>query len=131
MKVRELLSTSLNRKDDEANKKLADEIIASQRHDWIAELVDIFKEKNTNIQSDAIKTLYEIGLREHPELIAPHWKAFIDILTSKSNRLVWGAFIALDTITLSKPKELFSCISIIDENVKKGSTITIDHGVAI
>ena len=86
--------------------------------------------KNKNIQSDCIKTLYETGYL-NPELIADYYAEFIKLLTSKNNRLVWGGMIALSTITDLEHKEIFAVLGKIMETVEKGSVITIDCGIEI
>ena len=127
----DLLATSLNRRDDIPNQELAKEIIASNRKNWVKELVKNLSHKDKNIQSDCIKVLYEIGERGASKLIAPYWKEFLQLLESKNNRLVWGAMTALHTIALEKPGELFQNIAKIETAIQKGSVITIDGGVLI
>jgi len=131
MKAIDLISSSLNRQDDEPNQQLANEIIRANRKDWVKELVDNLKNKDKNIQSDCVKVLYEIGERGSEEMIAPYYKEFSDLLKSKNNRLIWGAMIALDTIVLVNPKGIFELLSLIMSTIDKGSVITIDHGVGI
>jgi len=131
MKVIDLLATSLNRRDDEPNQALADEIIKTSRKEWVQELVYNLQNKDKNIQSDCIKVLYEIGERGSAELIAPFCKEFGEILKSKNNRLVWGGMIALDTIAMIDPKSMFSILPLIIATIDKGSVISIDHGVGI
>jgi hypothetical protein len=131
MGVLELIASAINRRDDEPNKALAKEIILTQRKEWVNELVVNLKNKDKNIQSDCIKVLYEIGLGVSAELIAPYYKEFADLLSSKNNRLVWGAMIAIDTICLEKHKEVFSILPQLTSAIEKGSVITIDCGVGI
>lgn len=131
MKAIDLIATSLNRRDDNPNQDLAVEIIKSKRNDWVKELVDNLKHKDKNIQSDCIKVLYEIGERGSADMIAPYCKDFGEILKSKNNRLIWGAMIALDTITLINPKGVYDLLPLIISAIDKGSVITIDHGVGI
>ncbi|MBN1158217.1 MAG: hypothetical protein JXA61_02450 [Bacteroidales bacterium] len=131
MKVTDLIATALNRRDEEPNQELADKIIRSGRQDWIKELVDNLHHKDKNIQSDCIKVLYEIGERGHPEMIAPYVRDFGRLLESGNNRLVWGAMIALDTVSLINPKAVYALLPDIMQVVDKGSVITIDHGVGI
>jgi hypothetical protein len=131
MKITEMLASGLNRRDDEPNKALADEIIRSERSDLVRELIDNLNNKDKNIQSDCIKVLYEIGERGPAKLIAPYYKEFGDLLKSKNNRMVWGAMIALDNISQVNPAGVFSMLPLIVQTIDKGSVITIDHGVGI
>jgi len=127
----DFLATSLNKRDDKSNQELADLIIQSKKDEWVKELVDNLHHKDKNIQSDCIKTLYEIGERGSAEMITPYCANFGKLLTSKNNRLVWGAMIALDSITLINPEGIYNLLPKIISAIDKGSTITIDHGVAI
>jgi hypothetical protein len=131
MKAINLLATSLHRHDDVPNQELANEIITGNRQDWVKELVENLDNKDKNIQSDCIKVLYEIGERGAPALIAPYVKAFIEILGSKNNRLIWGAMTAIDMIALIKTDDIFDNLATICTAIEKGSVITIDHGVSI
>ncbi len=131
MKAIDLLATSLNKRDEKANQELALEIIKGSHPDWIKELVENLNHKDINIQSDCIKVLYEIGEKGAPQLIAPYLKEFGNLLNSKSNRLVWGAMIAIDMIASVDPKGVYDLLPSLLKTVDKGSVITIDHGVGI
>ena len=96
MSVLDRLATSLGRRGDEANQELAAELAQSGDAEDIAELVDNLSHKNRRIASDCVKTLYELGYLA-PEWIAPHVDAFLALLDSKNNRLVWGGMTALST----------------------------------
>lgn len=126
----ELLASSQGLKGDDSNISLAKEIASSENKKAIKELIENLKNKNKNIQSDCIKTLYEIGYLK-PKLIADYYSEFLELLTSKNNRLVWGGMIALSTITDIKPDEIFKSLDKIMNTVEKGSVITIDCGVEI
>ena len=125
------LATSLGRKDNVPNQELAKEIASENDREAIMELIKILSEsKDKKIQSDCIKTLYEIGYIK-PELIADYHEFFIQLLGNKNNRLVWGAMIALKTISEVKPKEIFENLPVILEVTGKGSVISNDNGVGI
>jgi len=130
MSVINMLSSSQGLKGNEANISLAKGILACDNKVAVKELVENLSNKNKNIQSDCIKTLYEIGYLK-PELIANYHGDFIKLLTSKNNRLIWGGMIALSTITDLKHAEIFDSLDIIMETVNKGSVITIDAGIEI
>lgn len=131
MNAIEILATSLKKRDDKPNQDLADEIIRSGRNDWVKELVENLNNKDKNIQSDCIKVLYEIGERGSAEMIAPYCREIGSILTSKNNRLVWGAMTALDMIASVNPDEVYNLLPLIMSAIDNGSVITIDHGVGI
>jgi hypothetical protein len=72
MTVINLLASTQGLKGNEANISLAKEISMSNNKAAAKELVDNLNNKNKNIQSDCIKTLYEIGYLK-PELIADYY----------------------------------------------------------
>jgi len=130
MTIIKLLSSSQGLKGNEANIKLAKQISATENKNAVKELVENLTNKDKNIQSDCIKTLYELGYIK-PEMIADYYTDFIKLLTSKNNRLVWGGMIALVTITDLRHKEIFVSLQEIVETINKGSVITIDNGIDI
>lgn len=124
------LSTSLNARDEVANQQLAAEIVKSGDKSAVNELVENLTNKNKGIRHDCIKVLYEIGYAE-PKLIAPHHASFLDLLTSRDNRLQWGAMYALGCVVKEKPGEVYSSLSKIIDAAEKGSVITRDGCVRI
>ena len=131
MNVIDKLASSLGRRDDVPNQELAKEIADSNNNNSIAQLVEILKNtKDKKLQSDCIKTLYEVGYLK-PELISDHYKFFLELLKNKNNRLVWGAMIALNTISKIKPKEIYENLVEIMDATDKGSVITKDNGIGI
>ncbi len=130
MPIIELLASSKGSRSSAANIALAEEIASSGNEDAIAELIFLLKHKDRNIQGDSVKTLYETGYR-NPGLIAPYYADFLELLTNRNNRLVWGGMIALTTIVHIRHKELFESLDLIMDTINKGSVITIDCGVEI
>ena len=131
MSVIDKLATSLGRKDDVPNQELAKEIAETNNKSAVAELIEILKTAtDKKIQSDCIKTLYEIGYIE-PELIADFYLYFLELLKNKNNRLVWGAMIALKTISNIRPKEIYDNLIEILDATESGSVITNDNGISI
>jgi hypothetical protein len=130
MSIIEQLASSLGRKDEVPNQELAKKIAAKKDSKGVQELINNLNNKNKDIQSDCIKVLYEIG-ETKPELVASHYKEFVKLLTSKNNRLVWGAMTALDTIAAVSPKEIYNNISAIMDASDKGSVIAKDHAIGI
>jgi hypothetical protein len=123
------LAYSLGRRDGVHNQELAHQLAASQDKEGIAELVDNLWNKNAAIQSDCIKTLYEIGYLK-PELIAPYTAEFLKLLSRKNNRLVWGGMIALAVVATHCADELYPHVATLQKTMEKGSVITVDNGVA-
>ena len=131
MSVIEKLATSLNRRDEVPNQELARRIVGDGNAAAVQELVTNLDHKNKAIQSDCIKVLYEIGAA-NPEMIAKYYQEFGQLLESKTNRLVWGAMTALDTIALEEPKGVHGMLStILKVADSSGSVIARDHAVGI
>ncbi|MCX6230128.1 MAG: hypothetical protein NTZ33_01170 [Bacteroidetes bacterium] len=130
MSILHLLASVQGLRGSEANIRLAKDIAASNNKAAVKELVENLNNKNKNIQSDCIKTLYETAYIK-PELIADESAVFISLLQSKNNRLVWGAMYAISCIADLKHKEVYAALDSIMKTVAKGSVITIDNGVEI
>jgi HEAT repeat protein len=124
------LATSLNRRDEVPNQELAAEVVKRGDTTAVSELVENLANKNKGIRNDCIKVLYEIGYVE-PKLIAGHVSAFLSLLTSKDNRLQWGAMYALCCVVKEKPTEIFAALPKIIDAADKGSVITRDGCVNI
>ena len=99
------LSSQQGLKGNEANVTLAAELVKSKNKKAIKELVDNLAHQDKKIQSDCIKVLYETGYI-NPELIADYHREFLELLVSKNNRLVWGAMVALASMTDFRHNEM-------------------------
>jgi len=117
-----------DRRDETPNKDLARELVESQDTEGIKEIVENLWNKDKNIQSDCASVLEEIG-RMAPELIQDYVPDFLRLLSSKNNRLVWGAMIILSLVADRKPQEVFDNLDDIVEAIKNGSVITRDNGI--
>jgi len=124
------LASSLGINSAQPDIELAEQIVKKNDTSAVAELVEHLSHKNKRLQSDCVKTLYEIGERK-PELIADYYKEFADLLTSKNNRLVWGGMCALDGISRVNPKAVYGLLDKIIAAADQGSVITKDHAVNI
>jgi hypothetical protein len=116
------------RHDEVPNQELARDLAERRDHAGIREIAENLGNDNAQIQSDCLKVLYEIGYRE-PQLIAAYAPAFVDLLNSRNNRLVWGGMIALSTIAGIAPDMLFAHVAVIQQAIERGSVITVDNGV--
>ncbi|MDN5203052.1 hypothetical protein QQ008_16810 [Fulvivirgaceae bacterium BMA10] len=131
MNVLNKLASTMGRRDEVPNQKLAEEITVRENHKAIEELFYLIDQhEDRKVHHDCIKVLYEIGERK-PALISKHIKRFIDLLANKNNRLVWGAMTALDTITKEVPDQVYANLPKILRAMKEGSVITKDHGIGI
>jgi len=128
MSVIERLATSLGQRGDVANQELARDLAAKNDATAVRELVENIWNKNTNLASDCIKTLYEIGYLK-PDLIAPYVNDFLKIIKSKQNRLVWGGMLALTTIAALKPGQIIEQVDLVKKVTQEGSVITTDNGI--
>lgn len=124
------LASSLGRRDEVPNQILAKFIADNNDSQGVQELVGNLTNKDKAIQSDCIKTLYEVAELK-PELVACHAKVFIDLLSSKNNRQQWGAMTAIDHITNNCPADVYLALPKIIAVADAGSVITNDHCVGI
>ena len=128
MSVLDKLSVSLGVRNNKPNQILAKEIAEKNDKEAIKELVENLNNKNKRIASDCIKVLYEIGYI-NPKLIAGYVNNFIDLLSHKNNRLVWGGMIALSTIAKYKADKIYENFDNIKQAIINGSVITADKGI--
>jgi hypothetical protein len=130
MSALERIAYNLGRRDEVPNQELARQLVETGDKAGIQEIAENLWHKNANVQSDCIKVLYEAGYI-NPELIAPYAGEFVKLLSSKQNRLVWGAMIALSTVAVLAADELYPQREKIIKAIDKGSVITIDGGVMV
>ncbi len=128
MSVLNRIAYCQNRRDETPNQELAMELAELRDEAGIREIAQNLWHKNSNIQSDCLKVLYEIGYR-NPELIAEYAGDFLKLLHSRHNRLVWGSMIALSTIAELKAGLLYEHLAEIQAIMAEGSVITVDNGV--
>jgi hypothetical protein len=128
MSILSRLASSQNINNDLPNQALARELAASGDAGAVRELAENLSNRDKAIQSDCIKTLYEIGYIA-PALLVPHAAAFLQALRSRNNRLVWGGMIALSTIGAPAADELFPRLDEIRKAMDAGSVITVDAAV--
>lgn len=126
----EKIAYNLGRNDEEPNIDLAIELVNTKDLEGIKEIVTGLREKKAQIANDCIKVLYEIGER-NPELIADYVMDFLELLKSRSNRLVWGGMVAISKITFLKPKEIFENIQTVISAYENGSVITRDNSISV
>ncbi|MFH0736147.1 MAG: hypothetical protein V1773_17065 [bacterium] len=131
MSVIERLSALNNKNNNLLEKELAAELLKTKNKTEIQELVINLDNKNKKIQSNCIKTLYELGEMGGGGLIAEYCENFGGLLVNKNNRLVWGAVTALNTIAAFNPEGVYKLLNLIIKAVDQGSVITIDNGVGI
>jgi hypothetical protein len=118
----------LGKRDEVPNQILAKELAENNDEEGVRIIAEHLWDQNSNIQSDCLKVLYELGMIE-PELIGSFYNDFLKLLSHRNNRMVWGAMIALTTIAALKADQLFPEVGRIKSAIKEGSVITIDNGV--
>jgi len=130
MSVLERIAFFQNRRDEVPNQELARQLVDAGDKEGIREIALNLQHKNSNVQSDCIKVLYEVGYLK-PEMIVEYASDFVKLLSSKHNRLVWGAMIALSTIATLAANDLYPQRDKIIKAIDKGSVITVDGGVMV
>lgn len=124
------LACNLGTESEEPNIKLAAALCESRNEGAIESLIEGLQSSNKALASDCIKVLYEIGKRI-PDMIANHVSAFVKLLNSKNNRLVWGGMTALAEITSLNPSEVYAHKDAVIKAVENGSVITRDQGISV
>ena len=119
-----------HRRDEVPNQELAKELAAKKDRKGIQEIAANLWNENSQVQSDCLKVLYEMGYLQ-PELIAPYADDFLKLLHSRNNRLVWGAMIALSTVADRKADAIYPHVEEIKHVMDQGSVITKDNGVKV
>jgi hypothetical protein len=119
-----------HRRDEVPNQELARELAATKDRKGIREIAENLWNENSQVQSDCLKVLYEIGYLQ-PELIAPYADDFLKLLHSRDNRLVWGALIALSTVADRKADAIYPHLEEIKQVMDQGSVITKDNAVKV
>lgn len=122
------IAFSLGIRDEVPNQILAKKLASSSDSEGIREIAEHLWDKNTNIQNDCIKVLYEVG-ENRPDLIEGYTEDFVKLLKSKNNRMVWGAMTAIATIARGNPSRLSPYIQDIINSTHSGSVITVDNGI--
>lgn len=130
MSILDQLASALGRNDEQPNIALAEALAAKPDAAAVAELVGVLSAGTAAQKSDAIKVLYELGERR-PEAVAEHAAAFIELLTSRNNRLVWGAMHAVATVTPLRAEQVAAALPAILSAADKGSVIAKDHAMSI
>ena len=130
MNVTAKLASSVNRRDEAPNVKLAEEIAAKNDTAAVQELINNLHHAAKAIRHDSIKVLYETGNRK-PELIAAYHAHFLELIASHDNRMIWGAMAALDSMVAVVHGAIGRKLYNIAHAANNGSVITRDHAVSI
>jgi hypothetical protein len=130
MSVLQRIAYYQNRRDEVPNQELAKDLVATKDRKGIREIAANLWNENTQVQSDCLKVLYEIGYLQ-PKLVAPYADDFLKLLHSRNNRLVWGAMIALSTVADLKADTIYPHVAEIKQVMDQGSVITRDNGVRV
>ena len=130
MNIANQLSSAQDRRDQDLNFGLAEQIATRRNGYDVKELLALAHTGTRTQKHDAIKVLYEIG-RRGPDLIAPHLDAFIDLIAVRDNRMIWGAMTAIAMITHEQPKTVYAHLDQICRAAERGSVIAKDQAVTI
>ncbi len=129
MTILDKVSKFQTMKYEEGLSNLVVEIVLSNNQEIVDVILnELMNTKNKSVQSNYIKLLYEIG-REDADLINPYTKEFIFLLSSKNNRVVWGAMYALAAMTYLD--EMVNYMFEIVDAINEGSRITYDAGIKV
>jgi len=130
MSALEKISYYQHRRDEVPNQDLAKALALGKDQTGVAEIAAHLEDKNKNISSDCLKVLYEVGYID-PTLIVPYVENFLRLLSSRDNRMVWGAMIALGNIAGLCPDAIWKKIDSVVLTIERGSVITVLWGVRV
>lgn len=126
----EKLACKLGRNDEIPNIELAKLLCEKKDVSGISEIAAGMKGKDQTVANDCIKVLYEIGAR-NPGLITDYVFDFIDLLSSKNNRMAWGGMTALAEIADICADNIMTRIETVYRAYSTGSVITIDNSMTV
>lgn len=126
MTVLDRLAGALDRRDEQPNVALAEDIVARDDKAAIVELAEAVRSGSARQANDALKVLYEVGARR-PDLVGGQCPVFIEALKSSNNRQVWGAMTALDAVAEQRAETLVAELPAIIAAADRGSVIAKDH----
>jgi len=124
------IAYNLNRRDEVPNQELAKELVESNNIEGFDEIASYLYDKNKSVASDCLKVLYEAGYLK-PELISKYVDDYLKLLSSKNNRMVWGAMIALWNIAKIEHEKIYSSIALILHHTETGTVITHVTGIKV
>ena len=122
------LAGAQNRKDEEPNKELGRELVENHDIEGIQEIAENLWNKDKRVRTDCLSVLEQVGLLD-PELVDNYVTDFLELISSKDNRLVWASMINLALIADRKPHEIFERYDDVVKVIEKGSVITKDNGI--
>lgn len=130
MSILPILEQNLKRRDEKANILLAQSIASKNDTKAVEELATLVIGKNKPLAADAIKILYEAGELK-PALIKPNVDTFLKLLSSKDNRIRWGAMTALSAISKEFAESLINSIPAMLDTSALWTVISRDHFMRI
>ena len=128
MSVLSRLASALGRRDEEPNKELGRQLVAGRDVEGIREVADNLWHEDKRIRADCLSVMEQVGLLE-PELTEDYVVDFLDLISSRDNRLVWAAMINLALIAERQPQAIFERYDDLVNVIEVGSVITKDNGI--
>ncbi|MCH4889678.1 hypothetical protein EZV73_19000 [Acidaminobacter sp. JC074] len=124
------IAYNLGRRDEVPNQELARRLASEENVTGLDEMASYLYDKNKSVASDCLKVLYEAGYIR-PDLISKYVDTYLDLLSSKNNRMVWGAMIAIWNIAAIEHEKIYARIDLILNKIKTGSLITHVTGIKV
>lgn len=130
MNLARRLASAQRRKDQHPNIDLAIELVDGWDEDAVTELFALLDAGPKKQRHDALKVLYEIGIRA-PELLLPHFDELIDALDTRDNRILWGCIYALRSLVDQAREQLMACLPLILDAAERSTIIARDKAMYI
>ncbi|MCK8058578.1 MULTISPECIES: hypothetical protein [unclassified Fusibacter] len=112
------------------NQELAKGLAIANDVAGMDEIASYLFDKNKSIASDCLKVLYEAGYI-NPQLSSNYIDQYLKLLTSKNNRMVWGAMIAIWNVAKIEHEKVYAHIDKILHLTETGTLITHVTGIKI
>jgi len=124
------LACNLGTESDEPNIELASSLCKSRNEDAVVTLIEGLKSSSSEVASDCIKVLYELG-RRSPDMIADHVPDFIRILSSQDSSMVSGGMSALAEAARLNPADVYAHRESVIRAYEKGDDLIRNEAVRV
>lgn len=129
--IQDHLAHSLDRKDQESNRALAERIVNEGGATQLQELVGFFlTQPPRDLQKDCVLTMAWVG-ELSPKMLVPYIAFLLKNFDSDIPRVVWGSMIALAFSAHLVPNQIYNALPKIIDAMDAGTPVTRDHGYRI
>lgn len=130
-RVTDRFSSALDHRDQGPNEAIAQQIVEENGGELLAEVIQVIQSNSSvRIKNDAVMVLMAVS-RTKESILVQEVDLFIDLLSSKSNRQVFGSMIALANISPLAREQVKPHLVKVLQAMDEGTVVTRDHGFTI